>query len=242
MLSFQSALIFLVVTATLTIFVIAVLIRGAIRSFVQRLRYQQLAKELGCRYGGALTFYGKQSDVSWRTDAFSDEHSAQSHYTVFTATLSLPKATRFAIMAPEMLSKFEQDNRSVMAKVQQVWQHLAGSDLHHPATQPPSQAGQSSRRFFLGSNRFNELLWMTSDDPRWAQLVTPTLEQLWLDWPGMDPRRITCTAMHDRLELTVMDQILSGSDQWRQFIQLGLHLTEQSALILATPSPTAQAL
>ncbi|WP_424191778.1 hypothetical protein ACMYR3_09935 [Ampullimonas aquatilis] len=240
MLSFQSALIFLVIAAILTIFVIGVLIRGAITHFLLRLRHQQLAKEIGCQYIGGLTFLGKQTHASWRTDAFSDENAAHSHYTLFSAELALPKGTRFAIMTPELLTKFNRDNQSVMQKVKQTWQQLADKEMLSQSATVHDKAGITSQPVLIGSTRFKEQLCMMTNDPRWTQLVTPALELLWLDWPGMDPRQITVTAMNNRLEITINDQILAGCDHWRQFIQLGLCLVKQITAISLTANATIQ--
>ncbi len=239
MIGLLGVIVFVLITASMMIGLIYFIARGMLATLRERKQFKQLAQQIGCEYLGMQAFNGTLNTGSWRAIAHHDTDE-NTYTTTFTATLPLPKNSYVAVLshtlqtetarlAKQPVKELPRSMRWIMTAGLFVAAAVADADIALGFLFPkePDQDLPRAQRILIGSEHFKQNFCVVLNDTRWIGLITPTLEKLWLDWPGIDTQKMVIKACDHRMEIKLYDQGLNNSADWRHFITLGIHLAKQ---------------
>lgn len=248
MIGFVGVIVFVLVTAAMMIGLIYFICRGWLRARQERKQFQQLAQQIGCRYQGMQEFNGSLNTGSWRAMAHHDTDE-NTYTTTFVANLPLPINSYLAILSHTLEAETAKLAKQTVKELPPSLRWIMTAGLFVAAVMTKADIGLGflfpkeqdkdlprAQRILIGSEQFKQNFCVVLNDTRWIGLITPTLERLWLDWPGIDTQKLVLKACEHQIELKLYDQGINSSADWRHFITLGAYVAKQMELLTQAKS------
>lgn len=193
---FLGAVVFLLVTGTLTLLLAVLLLRGLARGWKESRRSDALARQEGWRHLGGGSFIGPGGSDDWRGGARQDDDRGDAWTDFAGRVTGLHRGGYLILPRSQPAPTAEGPGGSgggMFASLEAALDRRLGIP-------PPDAADQPGRwpEITAGSPAFQAAARVCASDPCWAAIVTPEIEALW--WAahpaGSAPVRIEARRHH----------------------------------------------